>query len=89
MFDGLLRFSERCGESRLTPLPSENEPIAGGGESESIAGDGASELTSTRTQEPNTLRRSSQEILVLEAQIMESCGWEKRVEELEEELKAK
>jgi hypothetical protein len=52
-------------------------------------GDGASELTSTRTQEPNTLRRSSQEIPVLEAQIMESCGWEKRVKELEEELKAK
>ncbi|KAG1732981.1 hypothetical protein EDB19DRAFT_1831139 [Suillus lakei] len=64
---------EGCGESGLATPPSE------------------SERTTARTEDTGAkhLARVREEIRVLEARIEESCGWEKRVRELGEALKAK
>ncbi|KAG1772010.1 ABC transporter transmembrane region 2-domain-containing protein [Suillus placidus] len=69
-------LTEGRGESGLATPPSESEPTAGGGERE-------------LTTEDTHLARVLEEIRVLEARIEESYGWEKRVRELGEELKAK
>ncbi|KAG1732987.1 ABC transporter transmembrane region 2-domain-containing protein [Suillus lakei] len=64
---------EGCGENGLATPPSE------------------SERTTARTEDTGAkhLARVREEMRVLEARIEESCGWEKRVRELGEALKAK
>jgi ATP-binding cassette subfamily D (ALD) long-chain fatty acid import protein len=72
-------LTEGRGEGGLATPPSE---------SELTVGDGERELTTEDTGAKH-LARVLEEIRVLEARIEESRGWEKRVRELGEELKAK
>lgn len=66
-------------ESGLATPPSESELTVGDGERE----------RTTEDLEAKHLARVLEEIRVLEARLEESRGWEERVRELGEKLKAK
>lgn len=73
-------LTEGHGENGLATPPSESAPTVR-----------ESELTTACTEDTGArhLAHVLEEIHVLEARIEESCGWEKRVRELDQELKAK
>ncbi|KAG2124174.1 ABC transporter transmembrane region 2-domain-containing protein [Suillus clintonianus] len=72
---------EGCGENGSAEGHSTSQPVAEDGESEPTA-------ALTEDSGARYLAHVLEEIRVLEARIEESCGWEKRVRELGEALKA-